>query len=208
MLAKPKNYDEVEVQNFDYEKIELGGHKGIIVKAEEYTSPVSGKTSLKVYVDTASDDKQPNYFKNQYDNDTRIDKRWSNGAIKYVSLGEDENQVKMLKSFITCVENSNVNYTYDWSKEVDQLKNKKIGLVFGLEEYTSQDGDTKTSTKLNQFRSIDKVDNVKIPKVKLLDNTYIDYEEYINKNSSNDTINTANNLFEDVVEIADNELPF
>lgn len=201
MLKKPNNYDEVEVQNFDYERLELGGHKGIIVKAEEYTSPVSGKTSLKVYVDTASDDKQPNYFKNQYDNDTRIDRKWSNGAIKYVPLGDEENQVKMLKSFITCIENSN-NYTYDWSKEVDQLKNKKIGLVFGLEEYTSQDGETKTATKLNQFRSVDKVENAKIPKVKLLDGTYIEYEEYMNKKDNQDPFKD----FGDAVEIDDNIL--
>ena len=206
MIAKPKNYDEVEIQNFDYEKIELGGHKGIIIKVEEYTSPISGKTSLKVYVDTASDDKQPGFYKKQYDSDTRIDKKWGNGAIKYVPLGEEENQIKMLKSFITCVENSNANYTYDWNKEVGQLKDKKIGLVFGLEEYTSQDGETKITTKLNQFRSIDKVDNVKIPKVKLLDGTYVDYEEYMNKNNLNNSSNTIDNLFGDIVEIDDNIL--
>ena len=58
MIAKPKTYDEINI-NEEFEKLELGGHKGIIIKVEEYTSEVSGKTSLKVYVDTASDDKQP-----------------------------------------------------------------------------------------------------------------------------------------------------
>ena len=204
MIAKPKTYDEISI-NEDFERLELGGHKGIIIKVEEYTSDFSGKKSLKVYVDTASDDKQPEYFKKQYENDTRIDRKYSNGAIKYVPLGEEENQVKMLKSFLTCVENSNTNYTYDWNKEVDQLKGKKIGLVFGQEEYTSQDGTTKLATKLNQFRSIDKVDNVKIPKVKLLDNSYVDYDEYINsKNSSNEPFSD----FGDIVEISSDSLPF
>ena len=204
MIAKPKMYDEINI-NEEFEKLELGGHKGIIIKAEEYTSDFSGKKSLKVYVDTASDDKQPEYFKKQYENDTRIDRKYPNGAIKYVPLGEEENQIKMLKSFLTCVENSNTNYTYDWNKEVDQLKGKKIGLVFGLEEYTSQDGTTKLATKLNQFRSIDKVDNVQIPKVKKLDNSYIDYEEYINsKNNSNETFSNSGN----VVEISTDDLPF
>ena len=204
MIAKPKTYDEINIIE-EYEKISLGGHKGVIIKAEEYTSDFSGKKSLKVYVDTASDDKQPEYFKKQYENDTRIDRKYPNGAIKYVPLGEEENQIKMLKSFLTCVENSNTNYTYDWNKEVDQLKGKKIGIVFGQEEYTSQDGTTKLATKLNQFRSIDKVDNVKIPKVKLLDNSYIDYEEYINsKNSSNETFSNSGN----VVEINPDSLPF
>lgn len=204
MLIKPNNYDEVQV-NQDFERLELGGHKGVIIKAEEYTSDVSGKTSLKVYVDTAKDDKQPGYFKNQYDNDTREDKKYPNGAIKYVSLGDSETQVKMLKAFITAVENSNSGYTFDWKKEVDQLKGKKVGLIFGLEEYTKQDGSTGTVTKLNQFRSIDKVDNALIPRVKLLDGSYRDYDDYAEEkqeNKSNDPFKDYDN----VVEIDDNFL--
>ena len=204
MIKKPSNYDNIEVMEFDFTPIELGGHKGIIMKAEEYTSPQSGKTSLKVSVDTAKDDKQPEYFAEQYKNDNRIDKRWSNSAIKYISLGEEENQVKMLKAFITAYENSN-NCKFDWNKDWEQLKGKKIGLVIGSEEYINQNGDLKLNNKLREFRSIDKVDNVKIPKVKKLDNSYIDYEEYINsKNNSNETFSNSGN----VVEILTDDLPF
>lgn len=204
MIKKPSNYDNVEVRDFEFTPIELGGHKGIIMKAEEYTSPQSGKTSLKVSIDTAKDDKQPEYFAEQYKNDTRIDKRWSNSAIKYISLGEEENQVKMLKAFITAYENSN-NCQFDWSKNWEQLTGKKIGLIFGMEEYENQAGELKTINKLREFRSIDKVDNVKIPKVKKLDNSYVDYEEYINsKNSSNEPFSDFGNT----VEISDEELPF
>ena len=201
MIAKPKAYDEINI-NEEFEKLELGGHKGIIIKVEEYTSDFSGKKSLKVYVDTASDDKQPKYFKKQYENDTRIDRKYPNGAIKYVPLGEEENQIKMLKSFLTCFENSN-GCQFEWDKDWDQLKGKKIGLIFGQEEYTSQDGTTKLATKLNQFRSIDKVDNVKIPKVKLLDGSFMEYEDYKNR-----SVNTAKDIFDDVVEISDDQLPF
>ena len=201
MIAKPKTYDEISI-NEDFERLELGGHKGIIIKVEEYTSDFSGKTSLKVYVDTASDDKQPEYFKKQYENDTRIDRKYPNGAIKYVPIGEEENQIKMLKSFLTCVENSNTNYTYDWNKEVDQLKGKKIGLVFGMEEYISQDGTTKLATKLNQFRSIDKVDNIKIPKVKMLDGSYVSYDDYMERKEDKFAD------FKDCVEINPDSLPF
>lgn len=201
MIAKPKTYDEINIIE-EYEKISLGGHKGIIMKAEEYTSPQSGKTSLKVSVDTAKDDKQPEYFTEQYKNDNRIDKRWNNSAIKYVPLGEEENQIKMLKSFITAYENSN-GCQFDWNKDWDQLKGKKIGIIFGQEEYTSQDGTTKLATKLNQFRSIDKVDNVKIPKVKLLDGSYVEYEEYTKSSADK-----AKDLFGSSVEISSDDLPF
>lgn len=203
MIKKPSNYDEINI-NEEFEKLELGGHKGIIIKAEEYTSDFSGKKSLKVYVDTASDDKQPEYFKKQYENDTRIDRKYPNGAIKYVPLGEEENQVKILKSFITAYENSN-NCQFDWNKDWEQLTNKKIGIVFGMEEYQNQAGELKTVNKLREFRSIDKVDNIKIPKVKKLDNSYVDYEEYINsKNSSNDPFSDFGNI----VEISSDSLPF
>lgn len=202
MIAKPKAYDEINIIE-EYEKISLGGHKGIIMKAEEYTSPQSGKTSLKVSVDTAKDDKQPEYFKEQYKNDVRIDRKWSNSAIKYVPIGEEENQVRQLKAFITAYENSN-NCKFDWNKDWEQLTNKKIGLVFGMEEYENQAGELKTVNKLREFRSIDKVDNVKIPKVKLLDNTYVDYEEYTKSSSDK-----AKDLFGSDVVIDDSlELPF
>ena len=202
MIKKPNIYDNVEVMEFDYTPIELGGHKGIIMKAEEYTSPQSGKTSLKVSIDTAKDDKQPEYFTEQYKNDNRIDKRWSNSAIKYISLGEEENQVKMLKAFITAYENSN-NCKFDWEKDWDQLDGKNIGLVFGMEEYENQSGELKTINKLREFRSIDKVDNVKIPKVKLLDGSFMEYEDYKNR-----SVNTAKDIFDDVIEISDDQLPF
>ena len=201
MIKKPSNYDNVEVTEFDFTPIELGGHKGIIMKTEEYTSPQSGKTSLKVSVDTSKDDKQPEYFAEQYKNDNRIDKRWNNSAIKYISLGEEENQVKMLKAFITAYENSN-GCQFDWGKDWEQLKGKKIGLVFGADEYKNQAGELKTVNKLREFRSIDKVDNIKIPKVKLLDGSYVSYDDYMERKEDKFAD------FKDCVEINESDLPF
>jgi hypothetical protein len=203
MIAKPKIYDDVQL-NEDFTPITLGGHKGIIMGAEEYTSPISGNISLKISVDTDNSDDQPSYFSEQYKNDTREDKKWSNSAIKYVSLKEDENCVRMLKAFITAVENSNLGFTYDWNKEVNQLKGKKVGLVFALEEYQNNEGETKTVTKLNQFRSIDKIDNIKIPRVKLLNGTYVDYEDY---KSGKGTITTITSE-DGAIEISGDLLPF
>ena len=204
MIAKPKMYDEITI-NESYEKISLGGHRGIIKNIIEYTSAISGNTSLKVEVDTSADDKQPNYFQKQFDENTNMDKKWSNSGTKYVSLKQDENCIKMLKSFITSVENSNPNFTYDWNKEVDQLKGKKVGLVFGLEEYQNDKGETKTSIKLTQFRSIDKVDNVRIPNVRLLNGSYMPIDDY---NEIKEEKSNSNSFkeFSDLVEITDNLL--
>lgn len=205
MIKKPEKYDEIQVTE-DFERIELGGHKGIIMEAVEYTNEFSGLTSLKVSVDTDKDDKQPNYFTNQYKNDTREDKKWSNSAIKYVSLKEEDNCIKMLKGFITAVENSNPGFKYDWNKEVTQLKGKKVGIVFGLEEYQDSEGKTKTIAKIRNFRSLDKVDSVFIPDVKTLDNKYIDYEEY--KEMLEEKRHNDSSLDDNIVEIPDSALPF
>ena len=202
MLKKPNNYDEIQV-NQDFERLELGGHKGIIKKVEEYTSTISGKTSLKVEVDTDKDDKQPNYYQKQYDENTNSDKKWSPAGTKYVPLGDEENQVKMLKSFITAVENSNNGFEYNWEKDIDQLKGKKVGLVTGMEEYTDSEGKTKTATKIVQFRSLDKVEGISIPKVKLLDGSFIEYEEYKNRSKENNEIEKE---FGTTVEIDDSFL--
>ena len=202
ILKKADNYDEIEV-NQEFTPLELGGHKGIIKKVEEYTSEISGNTSLKVAVDTDSTDKQPHYYQEQFDNNTNADKKWSTGATKYVSLKEDENSVRMLKAFITAVENSNPNFTYDWNKDINQLNGKKVGLVFGWEEYEKQDGSIGTATKLTQFRSIDKVDNVKIPKVKLLDGSFVEYESY-----HKSTTNEVPSEFTNITVVDNDDSPF
>ena len=126
------------------------------------------------------------------------------GIIIFLSaLNEEENQVKMLKGFITAVENSNNGYIYDWNKEVEQLKGKKVGLVFGLEEYENNQGEVKTATKLIQFRSLEKLKDIKIPKVKLLDGKRVDYDDYmkfyVNKNETQSTSE---------IEIDNSKLPF
>lgn len=203
MILKPSMYDDIQL-NDDFIPIKLGGHKGIIKNVEEYTSDFSGNTSLKVYVDTDKDDIQPNYFTEQYKNDTRPDKKWSNSAIKFVSLKDEENCVRMLKGFITSVESSNNNFKYNWDKDITQLKNKKVGLVFGLEEYENQDGELKTITKLNSFRSINKIDNIKIPKVKLLNGTFVEYEDYKEKKQTK----SDKDLNIESLEITASDLPF
>ena len=116
------------------------------------------------------------------------------------SLKEDDTCVALYKGFTTCVEKSNPGYT--WNFDEKSLIGKKLCGVFGLEEYQDQEGEVRTATKLVQFRSLDKLNDIKIPKVKLVDGTVMDYEDYknrSNKNSSNDTV---------VVENLDDLLPF
>lgn len=195
-----KEWDSVEaIEMGDFETVELGGHKVVIVDARLYTSEITGNTSLKVSVDLAKGDKQEGYFKKQYDENSSADKKWSNGATRYLSL-KSEN-LAYTKGFITALEKSNANFKFDTSKGWEQLKGLVCAGVFGLEEYQDQEGEVRTATKLVQFRSLDKLDEIKIPKVKLLDGTTIDYELYKNKPQ-----NSAKN--DTVVIVNPDELPF
>ena len=188
----------------EFEALELGGHEIVIMDAREYTSEISGNTSLKVSVDIAGNDKQKGYFKKQYDENTNADKKWSNGAVKYLSLKNE--QIAYLKGFITSLEKSNPSFKFNTKGTWEQLKGLKLAGQFGLEEYQDNEGKIKTATKLIQFRSLDKLKEIKIPKVKLLNGELIEYEEYKNRN---DEVQQLNELFGDaVVEIGSDQLPF
>lgn len=200
-MEKPKNWDSVQANTGDYESLKLGGHEVIIKDAYEYTG-MTGNTSLKIEVDIAGNDEQKGFYQKQYDNNTNSDKKWPNASCKYISLKEDDTCVALYKGFTTIIENSNPGYT--WNFDEKTLIGKKLCGVYGLEEYEKQDGTIGTATKLVQFRSIDKLNQVKIPKVKLLDGSFVEYDDYKNK-----SVKTANEIFgSDVVEISSDMLPF
>lgn len=185
------------------EALELGGHELIIMDAREYTSEVSGNTSLKVCVDIGGNDKQKGFFKKQYDNNNLSERKWSNGATKYMSLKDE--QIAYLKGFITAIEKSNPSFKFNTKGTWEQLKGLKLAGQFGLEEYTKQDGSVGAATKLVQFRSLDKLNEIQIPKVKKIDGTYVDYDKY--QAPTNDNANLES-LFANSPEIADEEMPF
>jgi hypothetical protein len=197
-MEKPKNWDSVQANTGDYESLKLGGHEVIIKNAYEYKG-MTGNISLRVEVDIDGNDEQKGFYQKQYDNNTNSDKKWPSASTKYISLKEDDTCVAMFKGFTTCVENSNPGYT--WNFDEKTLIGKKLCGVYGLEEYQDNEGKTKTATKLVQFRSLDKLNTIKIPKVKKLDGTFVDYEEYKNGSSSTTP-------FDDKIEVTDDDVSF
>lgn len=198
-------YNKTEAKEFgDYETLELGGHEIVIVDAREYTSEISGKTSLKISVDVSVGDKQAGFFKRRYDESVKTDPnaKWPSGATKYVSLSDE--QLAYLKGFITSLEKSNANFKFNTKGTWEQLKGLKCAGQFGLEEYTKQDGTLSTATKLVQFRSMEKLSEITIPKVKKLDGSLVDYNEYINEKNDTQSFDAAKDLFDNSVV----ELPF
>ena len=195
------DWNEVEaVEMGNFQTLPLGGHEVIIKDARLYTSAESGNTSLKVCVDIINSEYK-DYFKKRYDENTNKDKKWDNNATKYMSLKKES--LKFTKGFITTLEKSNNGFKFDTSKGWDQINKLKCAGVFGLREYAKQDGSIGTITRLTQFRSIDKMGEIQIPKVELLDKTMVDYVDYIDEKTQN---NLAPNSTE--IKLEDYELPF
>ena len=198
-MEKPKNWDNVKANTGDYENLKLGAHEVIIKDAYEYTG-MTGNTSLKIEVDISGNDEQKGFYQKQYDENKNSDKKWPNASCKYISLKEDDTCLALFKGFATIIEKSNPGYV--WNFDEKTLIGKKLCGVYGLEEYTDNEGNTKTATKLVQFRSLDKLNEIKIPKVKKIDGTFVDYEDY--KNNKNSSLAP----FESSVEITDDMLAF
>ena len=197
-------WETTEAKEFgEYENLELGGHEIVILDAREHKSEFSGNISLKISVDISGNDKQKGFFKKQYDENTSTDKKWPTGAVKYLSLKDE--QLGFLKGFITALEKSNPNFKFNKKGTWEQLKNLKLAGQFGLEEYKKQDGTIGTATKLVQFRSLDKLKDIKIPKVKKLDGTLVEYEDYKETKTVKNNSNPFGEL-NDLVEITDNLL--
>lgn len=169
-------FEKTEGKEFgEFETLKLGGHEVKIMNAEEYTGQ-TGNISLKVMVDIDGNDKQKGWFKKQYDENTNMDKKWPTGACRYLSLKDE--QIAYLKGFITALEKSNPGFKFDKDGTWKQLNGLKVAGVFGLEEYLDGEEKVRTATKLTQFRSLDKLNEINIPAVKLLDGSYIAYEDY------------------------------
>lgn len=199
-MEKIENWENIEAKGIsDFVGLKEGAYICKIINAEEHTNDITGTKSLKVQVDIA-DGEFKGYFQKQFDNDTNSDKKWNNNATRYLGLGESSQS--FFKGFITVIEGSNNGYTWNWDEKT--LKDKKVVGVFQPEEYEKQDGEIGVRIKLNSFRSIDKLNEVKVNNIKLLDGTYVDYNEYkINKS------NVSNNNNDSVeIVVSDEDLPF
>ena len=194
-----KDFDKIEAKGMDdFRGLPIGAYECVIMDARVNHNEQSGKDTFKVSVDIASGEFK-DYFRKMYENDTRIDRKWNNNAVKYLSYTGDN--VAFFKGFIKTIENSNVGYTWDWDET--KLKGKKVCGVFQYEEYEKQDGTKGIKVRLTKFRSLGKLKDIEVSdSVKLLDGSYVDYEEYIERQDN------PLSDFKNEMEISEEQLPF
>lgn len=191
-MQKPNNYDNVQPYG-EFKSLEIGGHICKIMQVKEVKSK-SGKDMIAISLDIAEGE-QKDYFKEQWNNNKRKDKKW--GCIVYqLVLDSDGNASRGLKTFHTSVEESNSGFGVVWGDNyAENFKGKLIGGIFGREQYQKQDGKLAFSVKCQSFRSVKTIrKGVEPPEDKLLD-------------FSNDK-NSGNNFYYVDESIDDDNLPF
>ena len=161
-MKKPEGYESVAA-SLSFEPLELGGHV-CIIKGVEETKSKSGKDMLKIALDIGDGDRQAGYFTKRFNDDTRDGKKWP--CVSYVvTTDKDGLCSRNMAQFATSVESSNSGFKFPWDNPA-LLKGKKVGGVFGFEEYKGNDGEIHKAVKLFWFRSVDKVKDAKVPKTK------------------------------------------
>lgn len=194
-MKKPNSFDDVSAGG-DFTPIEIGGHHAVIMSVKEQKSS-TGKDMVVVALDFARNDIQPGYFKDQFERDTRAEKKWPYQGVQYIVTEDAEGKCsRSFKSFITAFEKSN-NVTTNWGdKFVNQFKNKKIGVVYGEveEEYN---GEIKTRRRIRWFCEDAKADSQNAPEKK-----------YYTGPISKPAANSGDEGFMKVPENADEEIPF
>lgn len=182
-MEKPSDYDDVQAIT-DYETLEPGAYKCKILKVEELKAS-NDKTYLKINFDIAEGDKKDFYIK-RFKSDTRENKKWGGVLVVFI-LDYEGHTNRYLKTLITCAEESNSNFKFDWAHP-EKLKDKKIGIIFREEEFKDVFGSIKTAIKPFRACPYDKTEEQKTPNKKLLPQQGEAYEEFSDLHNDNDDL--------------------
>ena len=198
-MKKIENWDSIEAKGMeDFKNLPIGAYECVIKDARINHNEENGKDTLKISIDIVSGEYK-DYFLKSYENDTRIDKKWNNNAVIYLSYTGDN--VAFFKGFIKTIENSNIGYVWDWDET--KLKGKKVCGVFQYEEYEKQDGTRGIKVRLSKFRSLNKLKDIEVSdSVKMLDGSYVTYDDYMERHDN------PFSDFKNEMEINPDSLPF
>lgn len=184
-MKKFAGYEEAQAYG-ENERLELGGHivKILEVKTEEYkTKENKSFETLILKIDMADNDRQAGYYNRKFAADAQTDALKAKWKGYYrIGIPDDDasdSAKKAFKTLTTSIEKSNPGYKWNW--EENQLVGKVFGGVFGLEEFKTDDGRIISFSRCRFVRSTEKIEEIEAPKVKLLDGTLMDYEEYKEK---------------------------
>ena len=170
-MKKPNNWNDVKAAG-ERVKLPAGGYEAKIINAKvvNYDGSNGSYERLEIAVDiTAGEYKD--YYKQDFDSNTRDDKKWRGVARFYVPTDDgsekDEYTKSVLKSVTDALEDSNKDYHWDWDET--KLKGLKVGILVRDKEYEI-DGKHGFSPEIFRFTDINRIKEGKftVPKQKLL----------------------------------------
>lgn len=166
-MKLPEGYNEAEAKiPGEGTTLPAGGYICKIAQAKEATSQ-NGNNMIVLLMDIAEGEFK-DFYRNKFDANTAQDKKWPNAAT-YRQLTEGKG-VPFLKGLLTSIEASNTGYSPIKNGEIDlqSLKGKLVGAVFGEEEFIADDGEVKTFVKISRPISAQRIkdNDFKVPAVK------------------------------------------
>ena len=215
-MKRFSGYEEAQTNEFENkERLKLGPHYCKIMKAEVLELKTKeGKPfeQLLLTIDIAEPDEQAGFYNRRFAEDANKDAikaKWK-GTYK-LTIPEDNSEdfiKNNFKTLTTSIEKSNPGYKWNW--EENTLVGKIFCGVFGLEEFQNDEGNVISFTRCRFVRSTENMDKIPVPKVRLLDKTLMDYEEYIEKKKQEREGNNSNNTTTSYSELStiEDELPF
>ena len=164
-MQMPKNYESVSAGGFT--PVTPGGHICDIKEVIEMQSK-AGAPMVRVNLDFSNNDSQPGYFKKQFADDIRPEKKWPNNGGRYILTEDrDGNCSRAFKQFITCWEKSN-GTTIQWGAGfAAQFVNTKIGAVYGEVE-DDYNGKVRMKREIRWFCPVDEAIGKEAPEPKYL----------------------------------------
>lgn len=162
-MKKINGFENVQ-ERTSFKRLEPNAYVVKILNAED----VPDKEYLRISFDITEGENK-GYFMNQFNNDTRQDKKWPIAGSFIRSY--KETALPMFKGFTNALEKSNNGYTWDWNEK--GLKNKTLVVVIGDEEYVNQKGGVSIRNYVQSVRSVEayKGGDFTIPALKKLANT-------------------------------------
>jgi len=141
-MLKPINWDNTKAVKGgeSMARIPAGGYVCKII----HVNDVADKQYLKIDLDIVEGEYK-GVFSDRY---TRFGGNWPCFRI----CSYKDKAVGMFKGFITSVEESNDHFQFNFDEQT--LVNKMVGVLFGEEEYISNDGEIRTNCKPQFFRSV------------------------------------------------------
>lgn len=162
-MRKINDWEKVQEAS-QFKRLAPGGY----VCAIKDVKDVKEKEYLEICFDIVKGDEK-GYFQKQYSSDTRKDKKWPNAGI--IRRSYKSGSESFFKGFITAIEKSNKNFTWDWDES--KLKNKYFGAIIGEEEYMTQKGRKAVRNNVVFVHSVETIENgdFEVPELKVLDVT-------------------------------------